>query len=52
MTKISEVSVSRYDLKFGTYKLKGKAGSNKLKQDKEIIAKSIGNVIVKMLEEK
>lgn len=51
MTGKVVVSVERYDLKFGTHKLKERAVRNRLLQEKETIAKSVGNVIIKMLED-
>lgn len=51
MTNQAVVSIERYDLKFGTWKPKGRGMSNRSMQEKETIAKSIGNVIVKMFED-
>lgn len=51
MTNQTVVSIERYDLKFGTWKTKGRIVSNRSMQEKETIAKSIGNVIVKMFED-
>ena len=51
MTNQSVVSIERYDLKFGTWEPKGKVVSNRSMRDKETIAKSISNVIVKMFED-
>lgn len=51
MANETVVSVDRYDLKFGTYQAQEKSVENKIEEKKKSIAKSIGNVIVKMFED-
>ena len=51
MTGKVVVSVERYDLKFGTYEPKGRTVRNRLLKEKETIAQSVGNVLIKMLED-
>lgn len=51
MTNEVVVSIERYDLKFGTWKPKGRVVINRSIKEKETITKSIGNVIIKMFED-
>lgn len=44
--------VDRYDLRFGTYQLTQAKRQEKTTEQRKSIAKSFGNVFVKMLEEK